>query len=307
MKSPFHVTALAAVPVIILNGSIPVAAASSNDDTSVSNFPIGDFAAHCEKWDEWDKPAQPFRIHGGTYHVGTCGITAILIASTEGHLLIDRTTATGSKVVAANIEALGFSLSDVRYLTHTQEHFDHVGGHAYLKNLTGAQMLASSRAKSVFETGVVDTDDPQFGMHDPMAALTVDKLIQNSEAILLDDKSIVAQFTPGHSPGAISWRWQECQDNDCRMLVFTDGMGPVSADSYRWTDYPEYLADYRASLAWLETVEADICLSAHPSQMRLIERIESGSLVDSSECARAAAATRKRLDRIIETQSAGSE
>ena len=34
-------------------------------------------AQACEDWDEWDKPAEPFLIHGNTWYVGTCGISAI--------------------------------------------------------------------------------------------------------------------------------------------------------------------------------------------------------------------------------------
>lgn len=301
-KSPFSVGALVAVFVLVLGGCVPVSTTRSNDGIVSGDFSPDDFAAECKAWDDWEKPAPPFRIHGGTFHVGTCGISAILITSPEGHLLIDSGTARGSELVAANIEALGIPLRDVRYLTHTQEHGDHIGGIAYLKNNTGAQMIASSRAQSVFETGVINTDDPQYTPHEPMATLTVDKLVSDGEALPLDDKRIVAHYTPGHSPGAISWRWDECQDNECRTLVFTDGMGPFSEDGYRWTDHPEYLSDYRASVAWLETVEVDICLAAHPSQMRLIERIETKTLVDPDICSRNAASIQNRIDIIIQEE-----
>ena len=29
------------------------------------------WAAGCEPWDEWDKPAPPFKVYGNTYYVGT--------------------------------------------------------------------------------------------------------------------------------------------------------------------------------------------------------------------------------------------
>jgi metallo-beta-lactamase class B len=187
----------------------------------------------------------------------------------------------------------------VRYLTHTQEHGDHIGGTAYLKKRSGARMVASVRAQSVFETGVINTDDPQYVPHEPMATLPVDRLVADGEALTLGGKKIFAHLTPGHSPGAISWRWEECQENRCHSLVFTDGMGPFSEDGYRWTDHPDYLEDYRASVTWLETVGADICLAAHPSQMRLIERIEAGTLVDPHECSRNGASIQDRIDIII--------
>ncbi|HSM07251.1 MAG TPA: subclass B3 metallo-beta-lactamase [Longimicrobiales bacterium] len=273
--------------------------APSVDGARTEDFSPAAFAAACDAWDEWEKPAPPFRIHGGTYHVGTCGISVILVTSPEGHLLIDSGTEGGAELVAANIEKLGFSLGDVRYLTHTQEHHDHIGGIAYLKSRTGARMVANARARSVFETGVINTDDPQYEPHEPMATLTVDELVADGEAIVVGGKEIVANHTPGHSPGAISWRWEECEEDRCVSLVFTDGMGPFAADGYRWTDHPGYLADYRASLTWLETVEADICLAAHPSQMRLIERIEAGNLVDRGECNRSGAFTKERVEMIV--------
>ena len=53
--------------------------------------PIEEFgpqwAATCKDWDEWDKPAPPVRIHGNTYLVGTCGISAILVAGGDSSRL----------------------------------------------------------------------------------------------------------------------------------------------------------------------------------------------------------------------------
>jgi beta-lactamase superfamily II metal-dependent hydrolase len=92
----------------------------------------------CEDWDDWDKPAPPFRIHGNSYHVGTCGITAVLITGDAGHVLIDGATEKGATTIAANIERLGFRLADVKLLLHSHEHHDHVGGIARLQALTGA-------------------------------------------------------------------------------------------------------------------------------------------------------------------------
>jgi metallo-beta-lactamase class B len=82
-------------------------------------------------------------------------------------------------------------------------------------------------------------------------------------------------------------------------------MGPFSADAYRWSDHTDYLADYRESMTWLETVEADICLTAHPSQMRLIERIETGDLVDPGLCSRSGASIKERVGMIVAEEQGG--
>lgn len=265
------------------------------------------FLDTCEDWDDWDKPAPPFKVYGNTYYVGTCGITAILVTGKDGHILIDGGTETGAKLVASNIEELGFKLSDVKILTHTQEHHDHVGGLAELKIRTGGKLIASKRAESVFETGILNRDDPQYrGPVIGLAKVIVDESIRDGEAISIGGGNVVAHYTPGHSPGAISWRWRECEGSQCRIIVFSDGLGPFSAEGYRWSDNPEYLADYRASIAWLSTVEADICLSAHPSQMRMLAAIETASLSNFSDCSRAGRFVSERV-KIILAEELASE
>lgn len=284
---------------------IACAGPADRDPASLSNpFPAAAFAAACSDWDDWDKPAPPFRVFGNTWYVGTCGITSILITSDQGHLLIDSGTEAGAETVAANIRALGFALEDVRYVTHTQEHFDHVGGMARLQALTNARMVASERAAPVFETGNSPPDDPQFGLHDPIEAVAVDRRIGNGESIRIGAHSIEARYTPGHSPGAISWRWTSCEAEHCLSLVFSDGLGPVAAPDYRWNDHPDYLEAYRSSIDWLMHVDADICLAAHPSQTRLIDRIKADALADATACRSAALATLNRLEGILAAESA---
>ena len=57
----------------------------------------------CIPWDDWDKAGPPFRIFGNTYYVGTCGIAAILIAGSEGHILIDGGPRNGGPLIADNV------------------------------------------------------------------------------------------------------------------------------------------------------------------------------------------------------------
>ena len=71
------------------------------------------WARACGDSTDWDRPAPPVRIHGNTYLVGTCGISAILVAGTGGHVLIDGGTEKGAEVIADNIRALGFRLERV--------------------------------------------------------------------------------------------------------------------------------------------------------------------------------------------------
>ena len=139
------------------------------------------FAAACKDWDDYDKPAPPVRIFGNTYLVGTCGISAILITGAQGHILIDGGTEKGADLIAKNIQDLGFRLRDVKFILHSHEHFDHVGGIARLQQLTGAELLSSPAAAVVLNTGLAGEDDPQRGMSPPFPAAHVDRIGRLSE------------------------------------------------------------------------------------------------------------------------------
>ncbi len=44
---------------------------------------------NCSNCAVWNTPQQPFRIYGNTYYVGVHGLSAILVTSGSGHILID--------------------------------------------------------------------------------------------------------------------------------------------------------------------------------------------------------------------------
>jgi metallo-beta-lactamase class B len=255
------------------------------------------FAAACKDWDEWDKPAPPVRIHANTYLVGTCGIAAILVTGTDGHVLIDGGTGAGADMIARNIERLGFRLRDVRLLLHSHEHYDHVGGTGRLQQLTGARLAASPAAAAVFQTGTAGAGDPQAGMHKPFPSARVDRIVQDGEMVRLGNLALVAIATPGHTPGAVSWHWGSCDGGVCRRIVYADSLSPVSRDDYRFSDHPAYVEAYRAGLSKLAATECDILLTPHPSASGMIDRMAGrAALMNSDGCRDYAANIAERLD-----------
>jgi len=251
------------------------------------------WAAACKDWDEWDKPAPPVRIHANTYLVGTCGISAILITGDEGHVLIDAGTEQGADLIANNIRALGFRLTDIQFLLMSHEHIDHVGGMARLQQLTGATLVTSAPAETVMSTGTPDPDDPQAGMHKPFPAANVGRVIADGGEVRLHDLNLTAMTTPGHTPGALSWRWESCDGGVCRTMVYADSLSAVSRDDYKFSDHPEYLAAYRASIAKIADSRCEILLTPHPSP-----------LFDVNGCRTYAAKLTKNLDERLAKEAA---
>ena len=263
------------------------------------------WAATCKDWDDWDKPAPPVRIHGNTYLVGTCGISAILITGEEGHVLIDGGTEKGAGLIAENVRSLGFQLSDVKYLLHSHEHIDHVGGTARLQQLTGAQLVASAPAAAVFQTGAAGPDDPQVGMHPPFPAARVDRIIKDGEEVRFGNLLLTAIETPGHTAGALSWRWESCDGGVCRTMVYADSLSAVSRDDYKFSDHEEYLAAFRASLEKIAESRCEILMTPHPSASAMRDRITGQKpLFDINGCRNYAEGLGKRLDERLAKEAA---
>lgn len=251
----------------------------------------------CKDWDDWDKPGPPFRILGNTYYVGTCGISSILIVGSQGMVLIDSGTEAGAEVILANIRSLGFDPAKVELLLTSHEHYDHVGGMARLVEATGAGLITSAEASSVLATGKADPRDPQFGMHEPMAPVKVESTIGERSRIGVGDIVVHPVPTPGHTPGAMSWQWQSCENGQCFHIVYADSLSPVSSDSYRFIDHPEYVEAYRAGIARLSALDCDVLLTPHPSASGLRDRLgATAPLVDREGCRNYAADIEVRLD-----------
>lgn len=255
------------------------------------------WAAACGDSTEWNQPAPPVRIHANTYLVGTCGISSILITGSQGHVLIDGGTDKGADLIADNIRALGFKLRDVRYILVSHEHFDHVGGIARLQQLTGATVAASAPAARVLETGQPSSDDPQYGKVEPFPPVHVERIMGDGQSLLIGDLFVTAIATPGHTPGAMSWRWEACAGAVCRTMVYADSLSPLSSDAYRFSDHPAYLAAYRASLAKIAAGRCEILLTPHPAASNLKDRMTGkAALFDEQGCKAYAAKLAAALD-----------
>lgn len=267
-----------------------------------TNGPL--FATACKDWDEWEKPAPPVRIHANTYLVGTCGISAILITGIAGDILIDGGTDAGASLIATNIRKLGFRLSDVKILLHSHEHSDHVGGISRLQRMTGARLFASPAAAKVFATGAAGAGDPQAGMQQPFPATRVDRIIENGGTVRLGNLQLTAVATPGHTPGALSWHWVGCDGGVCRSIVYADSLSPVSREGYRFSDHPEYLAAYRASIAKVAALDCDILLTPHPSASDMVKRLGAARIETPNACRDYAASLTKQLDERLAKEAA---
>lgn len=266
------------------------------------------FVETCKPWDDWDKPAPPFKVHGRTYYVGTCGIASILIMGSDGHALIDSGTELGADLILANLKKLGIDPTDVRVIFGSHEHADHVGGMAKLQEATGAPVISSEVGVEVMMSGNTHRDDPQFGLHDVMRQITHGFDIGSETANgHLTYFGITPLETHGHTPGALSWQWESCEGDQCLTIVYADSLSPVSSDDYKFSDHPAYVEAYYAGLERLGQLECDILLTPHPSHSRMLKRMRDNEMVNSGACAYYAIGKANDLEERLKREASEAE
>lgn len=254
----------------------------------------------------WNDRAMPRHVYGNTWYVGTCGISALLVTSKAGHVLIDAGTEDAASQVEANIRALGFRVQDIRAIVGSHAHGDHAGGLAQLQRASGAPVYARAAALSVLSTGIADRSDPQLPALKPFPAVAKLEAIDDGGHVRVGPIDLVAHATPGHTPGGSSWTWRECENGRCVEMAYIDSLTAVSDDVYRYSDDAAYLATFRNTLGAVGKLPCDVPMTPHPSASDLWARLppeSSKPLIDATACRAYAESATLRLDARLAKES----
>jgi metallo-beta-lactamase class B len=258
----------------------------------------------CRSCESWNEPQAPFRIFGNTYYVGTAGLAVILIDTGDGLILLDGALPQSVPLIASNMAALGFSLGDVRLVALSHAHYDHAGGIAALQRASGARVVTSRHAANTLARGDLLEDDPQYG-DDTTAfpAAAGAEILEDSASVVAGDVTLTAVYTPGHTPGGVSWTWRACEADVCQDVVYADSLGPVAGDSYRFA--AGAAEQVRASAAAIAQLGCDILLAPHPFLFRMHDKLEQGSsaFIDGGECAAYAQNALESLERRLQREA----
>lgn len=130
---------------------------------------------------------KPFKMAGNLYFVGTYKASSHLIATNEGHILIDTGYEQTADVIVESVKTLGFDIKDIKYIIHSHGHYDHTDGTAKLLKLTGAKTF-------------LNFNDIKY-----IRGFKPDYDIKDGDIIELGGTKIYCMFTPGHTEGAVSF------------------------------------------------------------------------------------------------------
>jgi metallo-beta-lactamase class B len=212
----------------------------------------------------WNQPVEPYRIAGNLYYVGASDITSYLITTPQGHIVLDGGFAETAPMIEANIRKLGFKVEEVKILLSTHAHFDHTGGLAELKKVTGAPLYAGAADADLLARG--GKGDFAFGDKLLFPPVQVDHPVHDGDKVSLGETTLVAHSTPGHTRGCTSWSMQ-VEDGGKRYDVVFVGSTTINPGVHLAgkPSYPGIAEDYARTFQVLQGLPCDIFLAAHSS------------------------------------------
>jgi metallo-beta-lactamase class B len=218
---------------------------------------------------DWRQPFEPVKIVGNVYYVGTHGLSSFLIVTPAGGILIDSGEAASVPFIRASVEKLGFRLADVKILLAGHAHFDHVGGHAELKRLTGAQVVAMDADREGLESG---KDLSALG-GTGWTPVHVDRTIKDSDTVTLGGTTLTAHLTPGHTQGCTTWTMDTTENGRRYQVAFVcsvtinEGVHLVGN-----TRVPSIADHYARTFRALRDLKPDVFVAEHGGVFSLDEK-----------------------------------
>ena len=140
---------------------------------------------------------EPFQILDNIFYVGNSWVGAYLIDTGDGLLLIDSNFKEVLPLLYRNIEKVGYSVKDIRWLMLSHGHFDHIGGAPDIQALSNCEIWFSPDELFMLN----ERRDLISGGVDPFR---IDHLYEYGKEFQLGNTSVTPILTPGHTVGCTS-------------------------------------------------------------------------------------------------------
>lgn len=204
----------------------------------------------------------PHRIAGNLYYVGSESLASFLIATPEGHILINTNWEDSVEILRASVEDLGFNFEDIEIILGSHAHGDHMQGDALVKEMTGASVMAMA------------DDIPGLLRIQPGGKPhPVDRILEDGDEVMLGGSTLVARLTPGHTPGCTTWTMAVEEGDETYNVVIVGSMGSNPGFQFvNNTTNPTIVDQYKKGFSVLSSLSVDIPLASHPAMYNMADK-----------------------------------
>jgi len=193
---------------------------------------------------------EPFRVFDNLYYVGDNTVSAWILETPEGLIMIDAMFANSVDQTLERVRRLGLDPQDIRYLFVSHSHGDHAGGAPRVKEVSGARV------------GMARADWELF------TAIPPDLVIDDGDEVTLGDTTVRFFVTPGHTPGVLSMRFPVRDGANTHTAFMFGGVGLNFSGVERTEMYLESVGRLR------EMSGIEVNIGNHPTMGDVFQRAE---------------------------------
>lgn len=169
-----------------------------------------------------DQAVEPWKPFDNVDYIGICWVSAWLIHTDDGSVLIDTSYGPFQKQILENIKTTGTDLADIKYVLMTHGHFDHVGGAVALKPLLpNAQFVMTQKG---WEEAVASSAKSQGGRR-AWNMIEPEMVVADGDEITVGNNTFSVVETPGHTWGTASYMYDVQDGDDTYRAITIGGLG----------------------------------------------------------------------------------
>ncbi len=210
----------------------------------------------------WLQPMAPLQIADHTWQIGTENLTALLVQTSEGAVLLDGGMPQMAGHLLDNMKARGVAPQDQPQILLSHAHADHAGPVAELKRRSGAHVVANAESAVLLARG--GSDDLHFGDGITYPPANADRIVMDGEVVEVGGIEFTAHFMPGHTPGSTAWTWTDTREGKPLRIAYADSLSAPGYQLQGNARYPRLVEDYKRSFATVRALPCDVLLTPHP-------------------------------------------
>lgn len=169
--------------------------------------------------DQYVEPWKPFE---NVDYVGVCWVSAWLVHTDDGVVLIDTLYGPFKKMIVENIQKTGTDLADIKYVLMTHGHFDHVGGAVALKPLLpNAKFVMTQQGWDE----AVDSSAKSQGGPRAWDMIEPEMVVADGDEITVGGNTFKVIETPGHTWGTASYMYDVKDGDKTHRAITIGGLG----------------------------------------------------------------------------------
>lgn len=212
---------------------------------------------------------EPYRVFDNVWNVGINWVSAYLIRTTEGWVLLDTLHEPFVDRLFENIKSVGVNLDEIKLVLMTHGHFDHVGGYYKLRPvLKNAKFVMSERG---WKEAIEYARKSQNGKKPWKMDETIGVVAKDGDQFKLGANVFTLLETPGHTWGTSSYTYFVEYAGQTHRALTIGGQGLNAIEGI------EQIDAYIASMKRLseESLGIDVDLTAHPFSTGLADLIST--------------------------------